>query len=117
MMPEAEDEIAELFRRAYGGAANVELSENGMNVWGSMSAPGCRVASQSCDFELYLAPVNGSWPDILFDWSAMTARPYIPERYSSPSCLRGLSAQAKPSAGTRGDWDPAWARAVRESGG
>jgi hypothetical protein len=47
MTPEAEDETAELFRRAYGGAANVELSENGMNVWGSMSAPGCRVASQS----------------------------------------------------------------------
>jgi hypothetical protein len=40
----------------------------------------------------------------------MTARPYTPEKYSSPSCQRGLSAQAKPSAGTRGGWDPAWAR-------
>ncbi len=33
MMPEPEDEIAALFRSAYGGDANVELGENGMNVW------------------------------------------------------------------------------------
>lgn len=31
--PMSEDQIAALFRSAYGGDANVELSENGMNVW------------------------------------------------------------------------------------
>jgi hypothetical protein len=33
MTPMPEDEIAALFRSAYGGDANVELRENGLNVW------------------------------------------------------------------------------------
>jgi hypothetical protein len=31
--PTPEDEIAALFRSAYGGDANVELSEHGLNLW------------------------------------------------------------------------------------